>query len=143
MNSRPIAPAVLALLTLISGCKGKQDAPAPQTAASAPEAPAPAVEWSFYELGSLIVIEGEVDKPTRLTLQGTTLNEQREAELGPVRWELYKPAQTEQVELLDHEGRRLGAWTFPGLRVKTQATVPPPMAAPVNGGGGPQKFRPA
>ena len=51
-----------------------------------------------------------------------------------MRWELYKPAQTEKVELLDHEGRRLGAWTFQGIRVKTQAVAPPPMAAPVNGG---------
>ena len=133
MTGRRVAPALLTLLALVPACNRKRNAPpAPQVAAS-PEAAAPAVAWSFYELGSLIVIEGEVDKPTRLSLQGATLNEEREAELGPVRWELYKPAQTQEVELRDHEGRRLGAWTFQGLRAKTHE-APPPMAPPSNGG---------
>ena len=79
MNQRHFLPAAMAALALISGCKGKKKSPPAPQVASSTEAPAPAVEWSFYELGSLIVIEGEVDKPTRLTLQGTTLHEQREA----------------------------------------------------------------
>jgi peptidoglycan/xylan/chitin deacetylase (PgdA/CDA1 family) len=132
MRSR-LGPAALAVLALVSACGRKKGAPPTAEAQPAVVAPAPAVAWSFYELGGLVVIEGEVDRPTRLTLSGTTLREEREAEVGPVRWELYKPPQTETVELQDHEGQVLGTWTFPGVRAKARET-PPPISLPSNGG---------
>ena len=79
-------------------------APPPLQAALAP--------WSWHALGGLLVIEGEVDQPVELVLKGNTLNEQRFVELGPVRWEMYRPKKGEKAELRTRTGKLLARWDF-------------------------------
>ncbi len=68
--------------------------------------------WTWHALGGLLVIEGEVDRPTELVLKGTTLDERNFIEFGPVRWELYRPPKGEKAELRKGDGTLLATWDF-------------------------------
>lgn len=99
----------LAIL-VIQGCSRKSDVPPPSPAQAAVQAPA----WTWYGLGNLIVLEGEVGSETDLVLEGRSIRHTLHAELGPVRWELLRPPQGEVATLRDGEGRVLGTFTFKG-----------------------------
>jgi len=79
-------------------CRREERPPVPASTPKGPIAP-----WSWHALGGLLVIEGEVDQPTELVLKGTTIHERRLVELGPVRWELYRPGKGEKLELRTSE----------------------------------------
>lgn len=108
-------------------------------AAQAPPQAAP-VPWTWHALGGLLVIEGEVNEPTELVLKGTTLNERRIVELGPVRWELYRPGKGEKAELRTGGGRLLARWDFDQ---PPEAMVPPPKPEPKREARKPAKPEPA
>lgn len=129
--------APLAIL-VIQGCSRKSEAPnaPPPQALAAAETPA----WSWYGLGNLIVVEGEVGEETDLVLEGRSIRHTLHAELGPVRWELLRPPQGEVATLRDGQGRLLGRFTFKGdhepapapLKVaKAKAGAPKPRPEPV------------
>ncbi len=102
--------AGLGLMSCVLGpvaCRREEKPIASVTPPKAPLAP-----WTWHALGGLLVVEGEVDEPTELVLKGTTLNERRFVEFGPVRWEMYRPAKGEKAELRTRDGKLLAHWDF-------------------------------
>ncbi len=123
-------------ILVIQGCSRKSEVPAPAPTQAAVEAPA----WTWYGLGNLIVLEGEVGEETDLLLEGHSIRHTLHAELGPVRWELLRPPQGEVATLRDGQGRVLGRFTFRGDHEPTPAPLkvakaktrhPEPSAPPV------------
>lgn len=119
----------MALLLLASAACRREEAPPPPPRPQ----PAPLAPWTFHLIGGLLVIQGEVDAPTELTLKGATLDERRAVPFGPVRWELYRPPKGEVAELRDGSGRLLARWAFdaPGGRPPEPAPPRPRPKHPV------------
>jgi peptidoglycan/xylan/chitin deacetylase (PgdA/CDA1 family) len=108
--------------------------------APAPPPPKPELApWSWHALGGLLVIEGEVDAPTELTLKGRYLDERRFVDLGPVRWELYRPPPGAKAELRTSEGKLLATWDFDQPPPVPQ---PPALKAPKPASPKPEPHRP-
>ena len=78
--------------------------------ASAPAPKPPLEPWTWHALGGLLVVEGEVEQPTELILKGRFVYERRHVDLGPVRWEMYRPPPGDVVELRTGEGVLLAKW---------------------------------
>lgn len=101
-----------AVLLLVLAACGRSDrsgqvAPPPMTAQS------PSVgEWTWHPIGGLAVVEGEVSEPTDLVLEGRSIRERRYAEIGPVRWEFFRPPDGETAILRTADGRELARFTF-------------------------------
>ncbi len=93
------------------------------------EPKAPLAPWTWHALGGLLVVEGEVDQPTELTLKGTTLNEHTFVDVGPVRWELYRPPKGEKAELRKKDGTLLARWDF-DRPLPVPETVGPTLPTP-------------
>ncbi|MBK9797149.1 MAG: polysaccharide deacetylase family protein [Holophagaceae bacterium] len=112
-----------------------------QPKAAPPQAPGPAAAtspWTWHPLGGLAVIEGEVTEPTTLLLEGRSIRERRFTEIGPVRWEFFRPPAGETAVLRTEEGRELARFEFsvpvPGARPKpaqapAKKALPPPVPA--------------
>ena len=112
-----------ALLLILTAC-GRSDRPA--------ATPPPVVNrnpsvgaWTWHPLGGLAVVEGELSEPTELILEGASIRERRYAELGPVRWEFFRPPAGEGAVLRTADGRELARFTF-----SLRATRPPPSPGP-------------
>ncbi|MBI1754319.1 MAG: polysaccharide deacetylase family protein [Acidobacteria bacterium] len=116
-----LGPAVLLLLTVMA-C-GRKDLREP--AAADQTASLPAAAWSWHPLGGLVVIEGEVDEPTELVLEGRSIQERRSAEPGPVRWELFRPPEGEVAVLRTQDRRELARFTFSTVARQRGGAVPP------------------
>lgn len=113
----------LVLLLLLMAC-GQTDRPkAP--AAQAPSRNPSVGEWTWHPIGGVAVVEGELTEPTELILEGASIRERRYAELGPVRWEFFRPPPGEGAVLRTVDGRVLARFTF-----ALQAPVPPPGLTP-------------
>ncbi|MDR3673780.1 MAG: polysaccharide deacetylase family protein [Holophaga sp.] len=101
------------------------------------KAPAPHTlePWRWHTVGGLLVVEGELEQPTELTLKGRFISETCRVPLGPVRWELYRPPPGEVAELRSANGKLLARWNFdvpPGpveLAVEPEPKPAPPKAA--------------
>lgn len=119
----------LGLCLLIACRREHPEAPPPPSVTHAPLAP-----WTWHPLGGILVIEGEVEQATELRLKGNTLNERRRVELGPVRWELLRPAPGEKAELRDGQDRLLAQWDFdaapPALALTPPQNKPEPKPVP-------------
>ena len=95
-------------------------------------------EWTWHSLGGLAVVEGEVSEPTELVLEGPSIRERRYAEMGPVRWEFFRPPEGEVAVLHTPEGRELARFKFsiapdrprPAPAAPRLARRPEPAAAP-------------
>ena len=110
---------VLVLVLGLTAC-GRQAVQAPPT--PPPSAlSASALPWTWYPLGGLAVVEGEVAEPTHLVLEGRSIHEARYAERGPLRWEFFRPPLGERAVLRTAEGRELARFEF---------SLPPRKAAP-------------
>lgn len=116
---------VPALALILVSC-GRQATQAPPTLASTVETDAPVAPWAWYPLGGLAVVEGEVTEPTQLVLEGRSIRETRYAEIGPVRWEFFRPPPGETAVLRTAEGRELARFEFS----LTPARPPAPGARP-------------
>jgi peptidoglycan/xylan/chitin deacetylase (PgdA/CDA1 family) len=112
-------PLASLLILVIQGCSRKSEAPPPAPTQAAAEAPA----WTWYGLGNLVVLEGEVGEETDLLLEGRSIRHTLHAEFGPVRWELLRPPQGEVATLRDGQGRVLGRFTFQGDHEPTPAPL--------------------
>ncbi len=100
----------LALLLLLAAC-GRTDRQESATN-PAPESASTISAWTWHPLGGLAVVEGEVNEPTELILEGRSIRERRYAEVGPVRWEFFRPPEGETAILRTTEGRELARFTF-------------------------------
>jgi len=87
---------------------------APPAAAPPAQAhpPHPLEPWRWHTVGGLLVVQGELEQPTELTLKGRFISESCRAPLGPVRWELYRPPPGEVAELRTGDGKLLAKWDF-------------------------------
>ena len=104
---------------------------APPPAPAPPPPSRPLEPWTWHRVGDLLVIEGELDQPTEVTLHGHFLNGSRSLPLGPVRWELRRPPQGEVAELRTADGQLLARWDFDAPPAKPAAAAPaPPLATP-------------
>ena len=119
MRLRP-APFLLAPLLLASLACDRAEPRSPTQAAAPTETPTPLEAWAWHSLGSLVVIEGEVAEPTELILEGRSIKEHRYAEIGPVRWELFRPPVGEVAVLRTDKGVILARFDFsaPGVQAK-------------------------
>jgi peptidoglycan/xylan/chitin deacetylase (PgdA/CDA1 family) len=112
----------LALLLLLMACGQTERPKAPVPPAPSPN---PSVgEWTWHPIGGVAVVEGELTEPTELILEGASIRERRHAELGPVRWEFFRPPPGEGAVLRTADGRVLARFTF-----ALQAPPPPPGPA--------------
>ncbi len=106
-----MSPRLAVVLLLILAACGRTDRPEaalPQAASHPPVVSA----WTWHPLGGLAVLEGEVSEPTELILEGHSIRERRFAEVGPVRWEFYRPPAGEEAVLRTAGGRELARFTF-------------------------------
>ena len=128
-------PAALLLVLVACGRTDRSEPTPPQ----APSLVATATAWTWHPLGGLAVIEGEVMEPTELVLEGRSIREHRFAEIGPVRWEFFRPPAGETAVLRTAEGRELARFEFTipvaGSKAKptppVRKAVPPPAPKPV------------
>lgn len=121
---RRVAPSALLLAGLLA-C-GTSKPPATPTAAATETAP-----WSWHRMGDYLVIDGELDHPTELTLSGPSTRISTAADFGPVHWELRSPLKGEPVTLKDAEGRVYASWVLKGNSsddAPVVATAPHPIA---------------
>jgi peptidoglycan/xylan/chitin deacetylase (PgdA/CDA1 family) len=118
--------ALVLTLVLASVSCGRQAAQAPPALTSSVAAAAPAASWTWYPLGGLAVVEGEVAEPTQLVLEGRSIRETRYAEIGPVRWEFFRPPPGEMAVLRTAEGRELARFEFSLTPARTPAAVARP-----------------
>lgn len=114
-----LLPALL-LALVACGRTERSEAPPPPAAQADPSVGA----WAWHPLGGLAVIEGEVRRDTELVLEGRSIRERRFAELGPVRWEFFRPPEGESAVLRTAEGQELARFTF------SLAPPPPPPSLP-------------
>jgi peptidoglycan/xylan/chitin deacetylase (PgdA/CDA1 family) len=84
--------------------------------------------WTWHALGGLAVVEGEVNEPTELILEGPSIRERRFAEFGPVRWEFFRPPAGEGAVLRTADGRELARFTF-SLAAPARPEAPSPRQA--------------
>ena len=101
------ASTLLALADLLA-C-GTSTPPAPTSAVKAEATP-----WSWHRMGDYIVIDGDLDHPTQLTITGPSTHVTTAADFGPVHWELRSPLTGEPVALKDSEGHLLASWVMKG-----------------------------
>ena len=87
--------------------------------------------WSWHFVGGLLVIEGEVDQATEVTLKGQYMEASRSLPLGPVRWELYRPPPGEVVDLRNAAGKILAHFDFDAPPKPVPVPVPKPVPVPV------------
>ncbi len=99
-----------ALLLVLVAC-GRNQRPEPAATQALSPAP-PVVAWTWHPVGGLAVIEGEVSEDTELILEGRSIRERRFAELGPVRWEFFRPPTGESAVLRTADGRVLAQFEF-------------------------------
>ena len=99
-----------ALLLVLVAC-GRNQRPEPAATQALSPAP-PVVAWTWHPVGGLAVIEGEVSEDTELILEGRSIRERRFAELGPVRWEFFRPPAGESAVLRTADGRVLAQFEF-------------------------------
>jgi peptidoglycan/xylan/chitin deacetylase (PgdA/CDA1 family) len=111
-----------ALLLVLLACErtNRPVAPPPQALTKNPSVGV----WTWHPLGGLAVVEGEVIEPTELILEGPSIREHRYAELGPVRWEFFRPPDGEVAVLRTQEGRELARFQFSLTRPPTQPALP-------------------
>ena len=100
-----------------------------------PKAPSKAdtATWSWHRMGDYLVIDGELDHPTELTLSGPSTRVTTAADFGPVHWELRSPLKGEPVTLKDAEGRVYATWVLKGASSEDAVLVA--HAAPTRGPG--------
>ncbi|HEU4950954.1 MAG TPA: polysaccharide deacetylase family protein [Holophagaceae bacterium] len=120
-----LVPVLLALAAGMACDRTSGGQPAAETTAAAPQAR----PWTWHRLGDYTVVEGELDRPTRLVLSGPSTYLSTAADFGPVHWEFRSPVAGEPVTLEDGEGRRLAAWVLKGDGSE-EAPAPFPAAAP-------------
>ena len=113
----------LALLLALAAC-GRTDRPQAPAARAASQNPSVG-EWTWHPIGGVAVVEGELAEPTELILEGASIRERRYAELGPVRWEFFRPPPGEGAVLRTADGRVLARFTF-----APQAPPPRPGSTP-------------
>ena len=117
-----------ALLLLMLVACGRTDRPA--AAPSQIASPLPSVgAWTWHPLGGLAVIEGEVSENTELVLEGRSIRERRFAEIGPVRWEFFRPPAGESAVLRTADGRELARFEFSLPSPPPKGSGPPPLLA--------------
>ncbi len=104
---RVALPPALLLAGLLA-C-GTSKPPATPTVATLEAAP-----WTWHRMGDYLVIDGELDHPTELTLSGPSTRISTAADFGPVHWELRSPLKGEPVTLKDAEGRVYATWVLKG-----------------------------
>jgi len=115
-----------ALLLVLAAC-GRTDRPGPSPAPAVAQDPSVGA-WTWHPIGGLAVVEGEVSEPTDLVLEGRSIRERRFAEIGPVRWEFFRPPDGETAILRTAEGRELARFTFSQAPRPRPATVAPRLA---------------
>ncbi|MDE3244739.1 MAG: polysaccharide deacetylase family protein [Acidobacteriota bacterium] len=86
---------------------GRRQPPPETTRAKVPLKP-----WTCQILNGVLVVQGEVDHPTDLVLEGRSIRETRHAGFGPVRWEMLRPPKGEVAQLRTGEGQVLARWRF-------------------------------
>ena len=111
----------LALLLVLVAC-GRTDLPQAPVA-QVPKRNPSVGEWTWHPIGSVAVVEGELAEPAELILEGASIRERRYAELGPVRWEFFRPPPGEGAVLRTADGRVLARFTF-------APQAPPPRPGP-------------
>ena len=99
--------ALLFVLLGFTGCGKKDLPPVPQVKPAAALKP-----WTSQILNGVLVVQGEVDRPTDLVLEGRSIRETHHATFGPVRWEMYRPPTGEVAQLRTAEGKLLARWRF-------------------------------
>lgn len=131
--------AVLPLaLLVLAGAGCEHDTPIGPAKAAAATRLAP---WTWRPMGGFMVIEGELAAPEHLVLEGPHMHLETDADAGPVRWELERPAPGERAVLKTGSGKVLGDWTFgeapkvrrQGAWIRTAPsapTAPVPLAQP-------------
>lgn len=102
--------AAVALL-LIAGCSREAPPPAPPPPAPVP-APPKTASWTWRPLGNLVIIEGEIPYASELVLSGPRTWQTRNADAGPLRWEIIRPPEGERAELRTRDGRPLARFRF-------------------------------
>ncbi len=116
--------ALITLVIVLSGLAACSKKEAPPAQGFLP--PAPLKPWSCEILNGVLVVQGEVDRPTDLVLEGRSIRETRHADFGPVRWEMYRPPAGEVAQLRTAEGKLLARWRFgTPLRKGAKAAMPP------------------
>ena len=68
--------------------------------------------WTCQILNGVLVVQGEVDRPMDLVLEGRSIRETHHAAFGPVRWEMFRPPNGEVAQLRTSEGQVLARWRF-------------------------------
>ena len=96
----------LVLLSLIA-CGKKNPPPTPAAMPNAALKP-----WTCQILNGVLVVQGEVDRPMDLVLEGRSIRETYHAIFGPVRWEMFRPPTGEVAQLRTAEGQVLARWRF-------------------------------
>ncbi len=76
--------------------------------------------WTCQILNGVLVVQGEVDRPMDLVLEGRSVRETHHAAFGPVRWEMFRPPAGEIAQLKTKEGQVLARWRF-GMAPKLAA----------------------
>ncbi len=127
LRSKPPLALIL-LLTLLACDRTGQPRPDAPTVVQT-GAPTPLEAWSWHSLGSLAVIEGEVAEPTELILEGRSIQEHRYAEVGPVRWELFRPPVGEVAVLRTEKGVVLARFDFSAPDGQAKPAPAPPRLA--------------
>jgi peptidoglycan/xylan/chitin deacetylase (PgdA/CDA1 family) len=120
VKARQIAFFVLLGLT---ACGKKSLPPTPIAKPTAALRP-----WSCQILNGVLVVQGEVDHPMDLVLEGRSIWETHHATFGPVRWEMFKPPTGEVAQLRTADGQVLAKWRFGA--VPRMASLFPRGAAP-------------
>ena len=131
---------LIALVIVLSGpmACGRKEAPTAQGSIPSTQVR----PWSCEILSGVLVVQGEVDRPTDLILEGRSIRETHHAEFGPVRWEMYRPPSGEVASLRTAEGQVLARWRFgvtprmPRMphvaQRKQERRIPESAAAPSN-----------
>ncbi len=99
--------ALFLVLLGLTGCGKKDLPPAPQVKPAAALKP-----WTCQILNGVLVVQGEVDHPMDLVLEGHSIRETHHATFGPVRWEMFRPPNGEVAQLRTAEGKLLARWRF-------------------------------
>lgn len=86
---------------------GKKNVPPTPAAVAAPLKP-----WTCQILNGVLVVQGEVDRPVDLVLEGRSIRETRHVAFGPVRWEMFRPPAGEVAQLRTADGQVLARWRF-------------------------------